>query len=225
MTEVADNVKKSNAEVVVFVGTNHGKLIDTLDRHTAVFRLPLVTITMDDISDSIDLRLDTNILIIEQNDNSDDYQLKEVYSIKNGPKIKRVIGTWLPRAGLSVQTLNVYERRQNLGGIQLRDALLPYAKITKPYYDQYKNVIRTGGAFQGDKFLNSLLICHHVLTMIYCCIFIQKQLICRLFHTSFHRRFVNICRRCSISQWSRELLMIINGDHWQRMARHGMEWF
>ena len=152
MTEVADNVKKSNAEVVVFVGTNHGKLIDTLDRDTAVFRLPLVTITMGDISDSIDLRLDTNILIIEQNDNSDDYQLKEVYSIKNGPKIKRVIGTWLPRAGLSVQTLNVYERRQNLGGIQLRDALLPYAKITKPYYDQYENVIRTGGAFQGDKF-------------------------------------------------------------------------
>ena len=158
MTEVADNVKKSNAEVVVFVGTNHGKLIDTLDRDTAVFRLPLVTITMGDISDSIDLRLDTNILIIEQNDNSDDYQLKEVYSIKNGPKIKRVIGTWSPRAGLSVQTLNVYERRQNLGGIQLRDALLPYAKITKPYYDQYENVIRTGGAFQGDTFLNSLLI-------------------------------------------------------------------
>ena len=149
MTEVVDNVKKSNADLVVFLGTNHATLIDILDRETAVFRLPLVTIMMSDIPDSIDLRLDTNILRLEQNEISNGYQLREIYSVMKGPKITRVIGTWSTSAGLSVEIFNVYERRQDLGGIQLRDALLPYAKITKPYFDGDDNVIRTGGVFQG----------------------------------------------------------------------------
>lgn len=153
MTEVVDRVKKSDTDLVVILGTKHARLINMLDRETAVFRLPLVTIMISDISDSIDLRLDTNILIIEQSDNSDGYQLKEIYAIKKGKKIKRVIGSWSRSSGLSMEVLNVYERRQNLGGIQLRDAILPYAKISKPYFDQDNHVIRTGGVFQG-------YICH-----------------------------------------------------------------
>ena len=149
MTEIVENIMNSNVELIVFMGNNHGKLIDILDRDTAVFRLPLVTIMMDDVSDRLDLRLDTNILIIDQNDNTDNYQVKEVYSVKKGPKITRVVGNWSMRARFSLENLNVYERRQNLGGIQLRDALLPYAKITKPYYDQDDYVIRSGGVFQG----------------------------------------------------------------------------
>ena len=107
MTEVVDRVKKSDTDLVVILGTKHARLINMLDRETAVFRLPLVTIMISDISDSIDLRLDTNILIIEQSDNSDAYELEEIYSIKKGKKIKRVIGSWSRSSGLSMEVLDV----------------------------------------------------------------------------------------------------------------------
>ena len=95
------------------------------------------------------LRLDTNIVSVEQNGGPDDYLLKDIYSIKKGPQMRKEFGTWSKEAGLSVKVLNVYERRQNLGGIQLRDAILPYAKITKPNFDKNDNVIGSGGVFQG----------------------------------------------------------------------------
>ena len=143
------NVTNSNTDLIVFLGNNHSKLIDTLDKKTAVFRPPLVTIMMGDNTESVDLRLDTNIVSIEQNGESDNYLLKDIYSIKKGPKLSREFGTWSRDAGLSVKMLNVYERRQNLGGIQLRDAILPYAKITKPKFDKNNKVIESGGVFQG----------------------------------------------------------------------------
>ena len=142
------SVKDSNQDLVVFLGTNHTNLITTLDKETYVFRLPLVTIIMGDITDMINLRLDTNIVSIEHNSETNGYLLKDIYSIKKGPKVSKEFGTWSIDAGLTVKTLNVHERRQNLGGIQLRDALLPYAKITKPTFDQNDQVIESGGVFQ-----------------------------------------------------------------------------
>ena len=112
-------------------------------------RLPLVTIMTSGVSDDVNLRLDTNIVSVEHSGSPDDYLLKETYSIKSGPKISQIIGTWSRSGGLAVKILNVYERRQNLGGIQLRDAILPYAKITKPHFDSNYKVLESGGVFQG----------------------------------------------------------------------------
>ena len=149
MTEILDNVKKSNVDLIVFLGTNHTRLIKILDRETALFRLPLVTIMVNGASVNVNLRLDTNIVSFEQSGGPDKYLLTETYSIKNGPKLSQVIGTWSRSNGLAVSILNVYERRQNLGGIQLRDAILPYAKITKPHFDSNYKVTGSGGVFQG----------------------------------------------------------------------------
>ena len=155
-------------DLVVFLSTNHSKLIDTLDKETTVFRLPLITIMMGDNTESVDLRLDTNIVSIEQDPGPDNYLLRDIYSIKKGPKMSRKFGTWSRDAGLSVKIMNVYERRQNLGGIQLRDAILPYAKITKPNFDKNDYVIGSGGVFQGClQCLNSqirILPYEHIMT-------------------------------------------------------------
>ena len=148
MSDIVRNVKSSNQDVVVFMGSHYSKLIRALDNETDVFKLPLVTIMMSGNADHVDLRLDTNVVSIEENKNPDDYILRDIYSIKRGPKLSKVFGTWSNGAGLSVKTSNIYERRQNLGGIKLRDAILPYAKITKPNYDQNDRVIDSGGVFQ-----------------------------------------------------------------------------
>ena len=162
MSDIVKNVKDSNTDLIIFLSTNHTNLIETLDKETAVFRPPLVTIMMGDNTDSVDLRLDTNIVSIEHNGGPNKYLLKDIYSIKKGPELSREFGTWSRDAGLSVKMLNVYERRQNLGGIQLRDGILPYAKITKPNFDKNNKVIESGGVFQGCmRFLNSQIIYHH----------------------------------------------------------------
>ena len=57
-------------------------------------------------------------------------------------------GSWSPKTGLSIKTSNVLERGQNLNGVELRDSVLPYAKISKPVYDGNGNVIKSGGIFQ-----------------------------------------------------------------------------
>ena len=77
------------------------------------------------------------------------YLLEESYAIKGGPKITRIIGSWSYKTGLTIKTANLLERRKNLNGIELRDSVLPYAKISKPVYDDQGNVIKSGGIFQA----------------------------------------------------------------------------
>ena len=159
LSDIVRNVKTSNQDVVVFMGSNYSKLIRTLDNETDVFKLPLVTIMMSGNADYVDLRLDTNVVSIEENNSPENYILRDIYSIKRGPKLSKVFGTWSNGAGLTVKTSNIYERRQNLGGISLRDAILPYAKITKPNYDHNDRVIDSGGVFQDIRKKYSEISC------------------------------------------------------------------
>ena len=133
----------------MFFGAEHGELIQLLDRQTKVFRLPLVTIMANVNVSDVSLRLDSNIVRVEENAGSDGYQLRETYSIKRGPKISNVYGKWSKNQGLSVPTTNVYDRRKNLGGVVLRDAILQYTKITQPIIDNNGSVIDSKGVFQG----------------------------------------------------------------------------
>ena len=63
-------------------------------------------------------------------------------------KNRNVFGTWSESGGLSVESPNVCERRKDLGDVQLRDAIMPYAKLTKLYFDTNENIIGTGGVYQ-----------------------------------------------------------------------------
>ena len=138
--------------MIVFFGTEHNKLIQMLDMESNIFRLPIPMAAImgsDNVITNVSLRLDTNIVTIEESGGSDNYNLRETYSIKKGSKISNIFGTWSKSGGLSVNTTNVYERRKNLGGVELRDAILPYTKITQPIMDNNGNVIDSGGVFQG----------------------------------------------------------------------------
>ena len=99
----------------------------------------------------VSLRLDSNIVRIEENAGSDGYQLRETYSIKRGLKISNIYGNWSRGQKLSVPTANVFERRKNLGGVVLRDAILQYTKITQPIINNYGSVIDGEGVFQGQE--------------------------------------------------------------------------
>ena len=115
MTILVKAVAESDANMVVFVGNSHNKLIQLLDTETTVFRFPKVTI-MKDVKPNISLRLDTNIVEIEEGDG---YLLRETYAIKGQFKRRNFFGTWSPSDGLSVEIPNVCERRENLGGVVL----------------------------------------------------------------------------------------------------------
>lgn len=145
MAELVEAVADSSADLVVFVGTSHTKLIELLDAETAVFRLPIVTI-MKDVNPNVSLRLDTNIVEVEENDGH--HLLRETYAVKGQVKNRIIFGTWSDSGGLTIENQNVCERRQDLGGVQLRDAIMPYAKLTKLYFDNNENLINTGGVYQ-----------------------------------------------------------------------------
>ena len=148
MTEIINVVKGSSADIIVFAGAHPTRLIKLLDQETPVFRLPQVTI-MNIPNPNVRLRLDTSIVQIEENGASDAYLLTESYSVKNGSAKINVYGYWSKNEGLSVKDPNLNERRRNLGGIQLRDAIMPYAKLTKIYLDSDGNIKSTGGVYQG----------------------------------------------------------------------------
>ena len=148
---VISGVKSSEADMIVFLGTKHARLIQMLDKESSVFRLPMAAIMANEdvAASNVSLHLDTSIVTIEESGGSDNYILREIYSILKGPKITSIFGNWSKNGGLSVNTANVYERRKNLGGIELRDAILPYTKITKLITDNNGNVVDSGGVFQG----------------------------------------------------------------------------
>ena len=144
-------VKSSEADIIVFLGTQHARLIQMLDKESNLFRLPMAAIMAnEDVATSnVSLHLDTSIVTIDQSSGSDNYILREVYSIMKGQKIINIFGNWSKNGGLLVNTANVFERRKNLGGIELRDAILPYSKLTKPIMDNNDNVVDSRGVFQG----------------------------------------------------------------------------
>ena len=144
MTELKTAVADSNVHMVVFVGSSHTKLIELLNAETAVFRFPIVTI-MKDVNPNVSLHLDTNIVEVEEGDG---YLLRETYAVKGLVKYRNAFGTWSERGGLFVENPNVCERRRDLGGVQLWDAIMPYAKLTKLYFDSNRNIIGTGGVYQ-----------------------------------------------------------------------------
>ena len=153
VTVLVKAVSESDADMVVFVGTSHKKLIELLDAETTVFRFPTVTI-MKDVNPNVSLRLDTNIVEVEEGDG---YILTETYAVKGQVKNRNVFGTWSESGGLSVESPNVCERRQDLGGVQLRDAIMSYAKLTKLHFDTNENIIGTGGVYQVRRIIIQLI--------------------------------------------------------------------
>ncbi len=97
---------------------------------------------------NLHLRLDTNVVIYEETMNGDGFNLSDIYAIKSRPQIKEQIGTWHNSAGLKVPVPNVLERRTNLGGVTLKNTILPFSVACVVTYDNDGNVFNSTGFLQ-----------------------------------------------------------------------------
>ena len=68
MQGVVDNINNRDVDIdlAVFLGTNHTKLIKILNNKTNIFKLPYTTLITKSETGNIDLRLDTNVVAIEE---------------------------------------------------------------------------------------------------------------------------------------------------------------
>ena len=68
MQGVVDNINNRDVDIdiAVFLGTNHIKLIKILNNQTNIFKLPYTTLITKSETGNIDLRLDTNVVTIDE---------------------------------------------------------------------------------------------------------------------------------------------------------------
>ena len=133
-------------ELLIFIGSDNGDLLQLLDNYTDIFRSKVMNIMEVHPSMKMNFRLDTNILFCK---NEGSYlALSESYAIKEGPTIKKQLGNWSTSSGLQIDVPMIWERRANLMNVQLTDTILPYAIVTR--YDQNKegDIVDKSGIFQ-----------------------------------------------------------------------------
>ena len=76
------------------------------------------------------LRLDSKVFTFKADGGVYRIHISELYAIK-GTLISGDFGHWSRRRGLSVKQPNIWERRRNLRGIQLKDAWMPWKPLRK----------------------------------------------------------------------------------------------
>ena len=84
------------------------------------------------------LRLDSQAYV-HHGGNDTHVTLDEVYRVKRGRLVRRPFGTWTKRFGLRIPEPNMWERRNNLGGVVLVDTWMEYAPYT--FTDSQGNVV------------------------------------------------------------------------------------
>jgi hypothetical protein len=140
-------------DAVFFIGSGHSLLISSLSsRGSDFFSTDSHPIFMEwNPMLIIKLQLDTNIIFYEPLDNGE-CKLYEQYSIMGGPSITNEIGTWNKSRGLSHSKLNRWERRSDLRGTRLRNAVVTWPHLTELIYNDQKELVGSNGLFQETLF-------------------------------------------------------------------------
>ena len=60
------NNRDADIDLAIFLGTNHTKLLKLLNNKTNIFKLPYTTLMPKSEMGYIDLRLDTNVVAIDE---------------------------------------------------------------------------------------------------------------------------------------------------------------
>ena len=60
------NNRHADIDLAIFLGTNHTKLLKLLNNKTNIFKLPYTTLMPKSEMGYIDLRLDTNVVAIDE---------------------------------------------------------------------------------------------------------------------------------------------------------------
>ena len=79
------------------------------------------------------LRLDNNIIFIDQREI--EMELLEKYMVGNDKLISSQVGSWSIGKGLNITAASLFERRDNLHGITLRNGIMSW----KPLIDYVKD--------------------------------------------------------------------------------------
>ena len=68
MQALVDRIKNKDADMdlVVFLGSNHSKLIKMLSNKTNLFKLPYTAIMTKSEMRNVELRLDTNVVAVDE---------------------------------------------------------------------------------------------------------------------------------------------------------------
>ena len=126
-----------NIQMAFVTGPLDDRDLDMLDS-SGLFRSSRVTwVIPKPISDYQfhNLRLDSSLFLFEDvsrksNDSNSSSMpwiiLEEVYSVKNGSPIYQSLGHWSPDSGLVTSDLFIWDRRRNLGSVQLTNVIFNF---------------------------------------------------------------------------------------------------
>ena len=133
-------------ELIVFIGSDHGDLLQLLDDETDIFHSGVKSIIQRHPAVQFNFRLDTNIIFCKNEGSS--VELSESYAIKKGPVITQQIGNWTSSSGLRISSPVLWERRSNLLKTQLIDTILAYSIVTQFSHNQQGDIEEQKGIFQ-----------------------------------------------------------------------------
>ena len=136
LEEVANKLNDLRTEgyaaPLLFSDGNHSSLISSLNATFFVMGGP-VFMGVQHSSNVAHLRLDNNIIFIEEREM--EIELLEKYMVGNDKLISSQVGSWSMGKSLNITAVSVFERRDNLHGITLRNGIMSW----KPLIDYIKD--------------------------------------------------------------------------------------
>ncbi len=91
------------------------------------------------------LRLDTHLYLY--NVTGKTISIKEIYSVRDIPRISRHLGNWSADAGLYIAEPNIWERRKDLMGATIRNGLLPWSVFNSYTTDENNQITSNVGVY------------------------------------------------------------------------------
>ena len=141
-------VDSNQLEMLFFIGSGHYDLIRLLQNDLGVFNSDTYAIMSSKYQRAgLSLRLDTKILFFERTKDPG-FRLMEQYSVMGKRVESRQVGYWRKSGGLRMTSRGIWERRSNLMGVKLRNAVLAQGALTTVERDSTGVLVSTGGSMQ-----------------------------------------------------------------------------
>jgi hypothetical protein len=137
-------------DAIFFTGTSHSALLMSLSQKSHFFSLEDPTFIQWNPPHNFKLQLDSNVVFYKTVGRGV-YKLHEQYSIQTGAIIINEIGTW-NSTGLFLSKQNMWDRRSDLRGLMLRNAVVEWPYMTDLIYNNQRELVGSKGKFQETLF-------------------------------------------------------------------------
>ena len=158
ITELAEHLamihQGGKQDGLIFVGSLwHDELLSEIVKTTPyIFTSNCPVFMPKKYSTMIKLRLDSNIIFFEKVSKVE-YELADVFSVKNGPKITIELGKWGVDTGMRIQTsMNRWYRRTDLIGTTLTNAVTKFLPNADFIRGSSGEILGTKGKIQDQLF-------------------------------------------------------------------------